>query len=497
MAPIAGPRRLPGRWRVRLLNEDGDIARPEQWNDPGKAKLWRYNLHYFDDLAADADAAHRDLQRELISRWIAENPPGYGCGWEPYPLSLRIVNWIKWALAGNALLPDWVQSLAVQTRWLTQRIEWHLLGNHLLANAKALVIAGLYFDGPEADSWLNQGLAIYAHELDEQILADGGHFELSPMYHAIILEDLLDVLNMTRAYRRASPRVIGALPGMTQRMRFWLAAMTHPDGGLSFFNDAAFGIAASHDELEGYARRLGLESVAPPGEGVHHLEASGYVRVNRGDMAAILDLAAVGPDYIPGHAHADTLSFELSLGSERLIVNGGTSTYAAGAKRRQQRSTASHSTVEIDGVDSSEVWGTFRVGRRARVSEREVQATDAAIVVTGRHDGYRRLPGAPTHCRTWRFENNKLSILDEFGGPIAKCAIARFHVPPGVALEVTPDGMGGYLRTASGRTIKWTADAPTNVQGSVWAPEFGKALPSSAIITRFVSKRLLTVFDWS
>src|SRR5690606_5545979 len=128
--------------------------------------------------------------------------------------------------------------------------------------------------------WLAKVLAIYARELPEQILSDGGHFELSPMYHAIILEDLLDLINAARIYGRGNDRVFRDMPAVSARMRHWLAAMTHPDGGLSFFNDAAFGIAPSRAALESYAQRLGLPPIAELGEGVHHLAASGYVRVN-------------------------------------------------------------------------------------------------------------------------------------------------------------------------------------------------------------------------
>ena len=79
-------------------------------------KLWRYNLHYFDDLNAfDADS-RKHWHTDLLLRWVRENPPGAGTAWEPYPTSLRIVNWIKWALAGNELPHECVTSLAVQAR---------------------------------------------------------------------------------------------------------------------------------------------------------------------------------------------------------------------------------------------------------------------------------------------------------------------------------------------------------------------------------------------
>ena len=195
----------------RLLNHIGDITDAESWNDARHDKLWLYNLHYFDDLNAKNSERRSNWHRDLVARWILENRPGRGSGWEPYPLSRRIVNWIKWALVGNPLEAQWRHSLAVQVRYLRRRLEWHLLGNHLLANANALVAAGLFFEGPEADEWRTAGLAILSRQLPEQILPDGGHFELSPMYHAIVLEDLLDLINMAGIYDGIIPDTVSVV----------------------------------------------------------------------------------------------------------------------------------------------------------------------------------------------------------------------------------------------------------------------------------------------
>lgn len=92
------------------------------------------------------------------------------------------MNWLKWSLAGNPLGGDGAASLALQARYLRRRIEWHLLANHLFVNAKALIYCGLCFSGAEADEWLGTGLRILKRQVPEQILADGGHFERSPMY---------------------------------------------------------------------------------------------------------------------------------------------------------------------------------------------------------------------------------------------------------------------------------------------------------------------------
>ncbi len=100
-----------GPARFRFLNEEGDLLDAAGWNDPAREKLWLYHLHYFDDLNAERAEERTAWHAALIGRWVAENPPGRGNGWEPYPLARRIVNWVKWAWAGNALPPGATESL--------------------------------------------------------------------------------------------------------------------------------------------------------------------------------------------------------------------------------------------------------------------------------------------------------------------------------------------------------------------------------------------------
>ena len=160
------------------------------------------------------------------------------------------------------------------------------------------------------------------------------------------------------------------------------------------FNDAAIGIAPSPGELLAYAGRLGIaaptsfNAAATVSPKVTLLRESGYVRIENASAVALLDVAAVGPDYLPGHAHADTLSFELSVFGQRLIVNGGTSGYGLGPERQRERGTAAHSTVVIDGQDSSEVWAGFRVARRARPFGLAMSTRADEAVLACSHDGY-------------------------------------------------------------------------------------------------------------
>ena len=420
------------KW-MRFLGEEHDLDEVG-WDNPALALLWRYNQHYFDDLNAINGAARRAWHEALIERWRAENPPGRGTAYAPYPTSLRLVNWAKWFLGGAAPTPATLDSLALQARWLARRIEWHLRGNHLFVNAKALVFAGLFFEGLEAEGWLQAGLAILARELPEQVLADGGQFERSPMYQALALEDLLDLLNLVQALAPPdSPArgLDGTLRECSAAMLQWLRHMTHPGGALVRFNDCAPGIAPANAELDRYAAALGISAPLPAAQSVTRLEPSGYVRVACGPATAWLDLAPIGPDYLPGHAHADTLSFEVSLAERELIVNRGTSVYGTGPRRQIERGTAAHSTVQIGAHDSSEVWSGFRVGRRARPGPVQIEDWQ----VQGSHDGYAHLPGRPQHHRRWQFHAMGLIVEDKLDPPAREGAQARYHLAPGIELR--------------------------------------------------------------
>jgi uncharacterized heparinase superfamily protein len=486
--------------RFRFLNVENAIPSPADWNAASQPKLWLYNLHYFDDLNSESSDARKGWHRELIDRWVAENPPGEGNGWEPYPLSLRIINWIKWALAGNALDGAAHQSLAVQVRFLTGRLERHLLGNHLFANAKALLFAGCYFEGDEAAGWLRLGMEILDREIPEQILADGGHFERSTMYHALAFEDMLDLVNLANAYPDSlAPwnTTVSSWPGIIRKMSNWLHAMCHPDGEIAFFNDAAIGITPSPSALFAYAEQLGLSRASADGE-VIQLDASGYIRIAMGPAVLVIDAAPIGPDYLPGHAHADTLSYELSLFGQRVVVNSGTSRYGLGPQREWERSTAAHTAVEIDGQDSSEVWAGFRVARRAYPFDISVKREGEAVVVEAAHDGYRRLPSRPVHRRRWILHSMRLEVQDIIEGSFS-VAVSRVYFHPEIHLRKV--GAGGTANCLDNKLSWHTSAVDSAVEVTSWHPEFGLSVPNSCLRmtmppTKQTAKCKFTL-DWS
>lgn len=498
--PIARAVSMLGPTQFRFLNQTQTLPVHGGWNDAGIEKLWLYNLHYFDDLNASEAEERIDWHRGLIERWLIENPPALGNGWEPYPTSLRIVNWVKWLALGNAPIPGMSESLALQAGWLAKRLEWHLLGNHLFVNAKALVFAGLLFEGPYAASWLRKGLKIIKDELPEQVLADGGNFERSPMYHAIFLEDVLDLVNAASHWNGLVPDTqVSMWRDTAKRMLGWMSGMTHPDGEIGLFNDAAFGIAPEVSELQRYAQRFGIESPdksAVVGAKLLHYPDSGYVRLQTPVAVALLDVAPIGPDYLPGHAHADTLSFEMSVHGQRVVVNGGTSRYGLGSERLRERGTAAHSTVQVAGQDSSEVWGGFRVARRAYPFDLQLQDEAGVLQVACSHDGYKRLPGAPVHWREWVMVDGSLQVSDRVHGG-KHAALARYILHPSVT--VAPVGSNTWQLTLAGaQNLRVVVSAGLGrIEPASYAPEFGIVLPTQCLAVELTQGQARVEWLWS
>jgi uncharacterized heparinase superfamily protein len=471
-----------GNNNFKFLNKEFNLGVKEDWNGVIHDKLWLYNLHYFDDLNAVESEKRNSWHCNLIQRWIDENPPGFGNGWEPYPLSLRVVNWIKWSLLNEDLKKQWLDSLTIQIKFLNKNLEYHLLGNHLFANAKALIFSGLYFHGPDADEWYQSGVRILNKELPEQVLADGGNFELSPMYHAIFLEDLLDIINIHQVYEKKLPFNIVT---KAIQMLDWLKNMCHPDGEIAFFNDSTHSVAPTLAELVNYAKRLNIAyTEGHKNQLIHHKE-SGYIKVNKGELALIADVAEIGPSYIPGHGHADTLSFELSLFGERVIVNSGISTYESGSNRMKQRGTKSHSTITIDDTNSSEVWGGFRVAKRAKVFNLNINQKDNDLQFSACHDGYKNLNGKVIHCREWVLSGNFLEVKDNITGSGAHKISSVLPLHP--AVEVSGIWNNSVELEIQGKKIRinFKGQGLLSVKKSHYYPEFGLLIENKQLIYNY------------
>jgi uncharacterized heparinase superfamily protein len=477
-APARSPhaRHDPAQLRAgafTFLNRTERLGWPPRWNDPGLPLLWIYNLHYFEFL----DALEYDDGRALILDWIARHPLARGNpGWEPYPTSLRLFAWCAWLFGRErertASDPEFVAavwpSIWLQAEWLASHFETHLRANHLLENAAALAFCGACFAGP-GDAWLAQGAACLDREIPEQLLADGLHFERSPMYHARVVH-VLESLAATGA-AELTRRVAGPL----ERARSALARLCHPDGEIALLNDAAFGIAPHPADL--------LAGSAPVG--AFALRDAGYYGARASGHYLVCDAAPIGPDYQPGHAHGDLLSFELSLRGQRVVVDAGVHGYDGDPLRAWCRSTTAHNTVEIDAADQCEFWSTFRVARRARPHDVAFVPRSDGFDLSAWHDGYERLDGRPRHARAFRwYDEGVLLVRDRVTASRPVAAIARLHLHPACAIEDVA-GLSARIRHPGGAfTVVFDGGGALSVEASTWCPGFGVRQDARALAFR-------------
>lgn len=454
-----------------FLNKKEELSFPNDWYSEGDSLLWKYNLHYFDGLISDNTAP--EVKTNLVNMWISSNSNRYSIGWNSYPLSLRITNWIKWAWIYETKLDIKVSnSLYSQAKFLSKNLEYHLLGNHLLENSKALIFAGYFFKGKEAELWLAKGIKILKKEFERQILDDGGHFELSPMYHSIILELIHDIYLLSISID--APRILNEqskfLKSKMISMTNWLEKMIHHDGDIALFNDAAFGIAIEPRILIDKIKKdfsIKLNEISD----CEFLEDTGYLRLSKGESILFFDLAEIGARYLPGHGHADTLSIELSVFGQRLITNLGTSEYGNGQRRIFERSTKAHSTVELNDQNSSEVWDGFRVGRRAKVFDLKIQKNKEKISVEAKHNGYRFLKRGLIHKRKIELFEDSLVIYDQVTKNVASY-LSRFHIHPCIKIELIEEKNGKFI-FPNNDVVFWEAKTDEVLLKDVlFAPQF-------------------------
>jgi uncharacterized heparinase superfamily protein len=482
-----------------FLNLHKKITLPGIWKDLNHSKLWIYNLHYFDDLLSFNALDKSIYHIKLLDSWIEYNHYSHSPGWEPYPTSLRVVNIIKANLNGLVINNNITNNITKQLNYLFKNQEKHLLGNHYFSNLKALLFGGLFFDGEEPNAWLQNSLIQLEIEIKEQIHLDGANFELSPMYHAIMLVDMLDIYNISTTYNERIPEsFLLLLKKYINLMISFYLSISHPDNGVAYFNDSVDGVSPSKNTICEYAKNLGFlfnsKKVQSPLIEMNDHTDSGYFVAHNQDFKFIFDAGSIGPSYIPGHAHADSLSFELSIGAERVFVNSGISHYNLGLDRLKQRSTVSHNTVVVDDKNSSQVWHNFRVGNRAKIKKRIVNSDKDILHIEAEHDGYSSFFSERTHNRTIKITYNEIRVTDLIKGSF-KSAISRIYIHPNIKIQTFNDHLRIYSQKFE-MTFSYEG-ASCRVIESSWHQGFGNTMPNKCIELSLIKSSSTFIASWN
>lgn len=484
--------------RFRHLNLTRELGiNPTDWliGQTSDHRLWTVTLHYHEwvytlaEAAVGGDLRALPLLERLLNDWLnqckLDRPGARPLVWNSFAIATRLGWWVRaFALLGMdrfspQLAKRLIRSCTEQASYLHSHLEWDLRGNHILRDAVGLAWAARFLSGPQSTEWMNTATQIALTQAREQVLPDGGHFERSPMYHLHVMEDFYILSELLEP-----PLACARMRSTCRRMAEYVRWMRHPDGEIPQFNDAAQHAVASPEWMLQLCRdyqQLDIQTGRP--NGLKHFSDSGIVVWHDPTWSLFFDVGVVGPDYQPGHAHADTLSLELSYKGERLFVDPGAYSYDRNAIRDYDRSTAAHNTICIDGENSTEVWDIFRVGRRALPELIEANSTETGFESAAGHDGFQHLPGKPTHHRRIRSTEKGLAILDHIGGTGDHSAAGGYLLAPG--WNVTPISRG-WVVSCNDKQIRIALDSalPLKLKMELvpWHPEYGCEILTTRLV---------------
>jgi uncharacterized heparinase superfamily protein len=480
--------KINDKYYFSILNKNFIFNENFNWNSNDLNKLSIYHLNYFNFVNSSENLLDPN-NLELIKNWILNNKSYKLISLNSYTSSLRIVNWIKWSISNNYSESFFINSLSKQTLWLSKRIEYHIQGNHLIANAKALIFSGLYLYGNQFKAIYHQGIDLLEKELEKQILSDGAHFERSPMYHIIIIEDLIDIINIHKLFnKKFNPFISQNL----NRMMKWYKDILHVDYQIPFFNDSCLDNTASYDQIIKLYREIDTNNEEiKTSDTVKLSDASGYFIYKKKDISFIMNVGEIKKKQQPGHSHADLNSFELAVHGIRVFVNTGISTYENNYRRKFERSTKAHNTLEINNRNSSDVWASFRVGKKAKIKYRNLsynENSDCEIECS--HNGYTSLFNNIIHTRKCTIMKKKLIIEDSVNKK-CKNAIVRLYLHPDIKF------INNKLILPNNKTLSINfGDNKINITDSHWSRSFNEKIKNICLEFKILEKNSRIEILW-
>lgn len=445
----------------------GQLVRdPETvWWPDDVSDRWLAACHGFEWLrnlrAVGSDTA-RNSARTLVLDWIATQGRWKKLSWRPDVLARRVANWLGQTEflctgADDEFVSLFRDSIGRQARHLIRVYRFADAGLDRIICLRGLICASLALPGQNRRllRWLRQ----LDHEIDRQILIDGGHIERSPAVQLAVLRQLIDIRD---TLREAKAEVPSTLQTAIDRVAPMLRFFRHGDGGLALFNDS--------DEGEGWFIDVVLTRAEARGKPLDAAPHTGFQRLTANRTLILIDTGGAPPPLFDRHAHAGTLSFEMSIGKERLVVNCGAYADDNAEWRAAQRSTAAHSTVTVEDLNSAVLLSSGHLGVRPENVTVERREADGNSWIESSHDGYLRTLGV-THTRRLYLAANGGDMRgeDTLEGKGSHKFAVRFHLHPAVNASLVQQGSTVLLRLPSGGGWRLRASGGvTSVQESVY-----------------------------
>jgi uncharacterized heparinase superfamily protein len=401
-----------------------------------------HGFEWISDVVA-AGPAVRDSARGLVQNWLAQEPDLGSVAWRSDVLATRLFAWIthfddivgsKDPTFRRAVLA----SMAKQHRHLARFAVWELGGAARLRALKGLIAGILALDG--SSPRLTRALRVLGRQAAAQIFPDGGHRSRSPSVQLRVVQDLVDIRSLLRAAKIEPPP---ALQDAIERAAPMLRLFRHGDRRLALFNDSV--------EEDGVLIDLVLTQSETRGRGLTHAPDTGFERLQAAKSLVVVDTGTRPSPSFDTHSHAGALSFEMSHGRERIIVNCGAYRGANPNWWRVPRASAAHSVLVVADTNSTEIRddGVFNRAPMSVSCERSEHEGQHWISAT--HDGYRERFGLIyTRELFLAADGDDLRGEDRLTGrPGANFAV-RFHLHPSVEASLVDGETTAALRLPSG-----------------------------------------------
>jgi hypothetical protein len=448
--------------KFTLLNRSKEFRDVINWNFKGFGQLWYIVLNSFEYLNCEKIGAGEGLS---ILHSFIENQKDNKSLFDSHCISQRIINTIKFCSRFKISDATVNQFIYSQTLYLRKNPEFHLRNNHLLDNGFAILFASLYFKNIQLYRFAEKLLSTH---LPKQILPDGAHFELSPMYHMLMLHRMIDSLHLLNRSDFPSDRLRGLLKIHIPKMLGWLKQMQMENGCIPAFNDSAEGYGFGVRAILKLAAELDLVSSKVV------LKESGFRKLKNRTFEIIADVNGLVPAVAPGHSHADTFHFVLNVFGDPFVIDTGVSTYSKGKDRNYERSTQAHNTVVVQNLNQSEIYNSFRVGRRAKI----VSLMENENEIEGTHDGYSHK--GILHTRKISLKKDYIEIIDKITAKKPVSCKAFLHIDKKSGLVKKSNSLVSRFTT-----IEFSNNSSVSVSNGWHSTSFGVKSPCYVIGTTF------------
>ena len=441
--------------------------------------LWEYNLFYFNFLLSDKFLKNESESFTLLHNWINfSKKKSSHVMWDSYPTSLRLINIIKLCITHGVVTHEIYESIFNHTNHIKKNLEYRLDANHLLTNLIA-IDCGNKFLGFQ-DSTTKKFEKLLDDELNIQFKCDF-HYELTPSYHNLLTEQVIDSISIKKYLNfKVDKKKLHFLEKLLRNSKY----VSHPDNFPAFFNDTNFD-SLNYKNLQ----KLFLKNFKKKINHQFQINPKYFFVLKNKKVHLISKCCGPSPIFNPGHSHADSLSFELSFGKDRFLINKGISTYTDRKQRINERSTKSHNCLAINNENTSDVWSLFRIGRKTKILERYYDTKKK--IISGTQKYFIRIFKQVKHKRTWKLLSNKLTISD-FLYKYNSIFTLYFHFSPNAKISFLNKKKIFFKLNKKKGIIDFSNAETIKIKNSYYYPHFGYKKPIKSIIVKCKGNKNIT-----